>query len=505
MDNPGTNSDDEFFRSIGTFTFSDKKVLTSPTITSFEINEPKSQKKPSNCCIWAVLIIYLALLTAGVGLLTYEVYKLHKDKDNIKQGPPLTGQPDSHFANDTIQKETFFGTNSQRGEDNWITRLNEEIQIIKLNNQHLYWKIANVTGQLENNEIRGPPGLPGAKGDRGIPGIKGDQGSKGDRGEKGDTGLRGSKGEPGTNGFGLPGQKGEAGIKGTRGAPGVQGEKGEPGAMGPKGLNGEQGFPGLTGPVGEKGAKGDFGSAGPKGEPGLKGDMGEKGLRGNPGPQGEAGGKGAMGPTGPAGNPGQKGEQGARGLPGLNGIHGLPGDKGDPGNRGLPGPPGLQGAKGEKGAASNLPGVPGPKGDRGQKGSKGDPGIPGSKGAKGDAGTKGSQGIQGLKGEKGDPESQAHPVRLIGGTRRGRIEIQHNGIWGTICNDEWDEKDGIVICRMLGFRNVVETFTAPAGSGQIWLDDVHCTGNENTIVSCPKRIWGQHNCGHDEDAGVQCS
>nr|XP_060631504.1 macrophage receptor MARCO isoform X1 [Anolis sagrei ordinatus]XP_060631511.1 macrophage receptor MARCO isoform X1 [Anolis sagrei ordinatus] len=502
MDNPGTNSDDEFFRNIGTLTFSDKKMLTSPIITSFEINEPKSQKKASNCCIWATLIIYLALLTAGVGLLTYEVYKLHKDIDNIKKGPPLTGKPDSHFANDTLQKETVFGTNSQRGEDNWIRSLKEEIQIIKLNNQHVNWKIANVTDRLDNNEIRGPPGFPGAKGDRGVSGIKGDQGSKGDRGEKGDTGFRGSKGEPGTNGFGLPGHKGE---RGTRGDPGVQGEKGETGTMGPKGLKGDKGFPGLAGNEGPKGAKGDFGPAGPKGEPGLKGDMGAKGLRGDPGPRGEAGGKGAVGPTGPAGYPGQKGVQGERGLQGLNGLQGFPGVKGEPGIRGPPGPPGLQGAKGEKGAASNLRGLPGPKGDSGLKGSKGDPGVPGSKGAKGDAGTKGAQGIQGLKGEKGTSESQDHPVRLIGGVRRGRIEIQHNGVWGTICNDDWDAKDGIVICRMLGFQNVVEVFTASPGSGQIWLDDVHCTGKENTIVSCPKRIWGQHNCGHNEDAGVECS
>ncbi|XP_042302094.1 macrophage receptor MARCO [Sceloporus undulatus] len=503
MNSSGTYRDDEVFKSSGTLTFSDKMMFTSPTITSFEINEPKRHKKTSSCCIWTVLIMYLTVLTTGLGLLTYEVYKLRKDLDNMKEGPPLKGKLKSHFANDTVQKENIFGTNSQRREENWIRSLKEEIQIIKLSNQHLHWKMANVTDQLESNNIRGLPGLPGSKGERGIPGMKGDQGNKGDRGEKGDTGLRGNKGEPGSSGIGLPGPKGEPGIPGARGSPGIQGEKGEAGIMGPKGSKG------LTGPEGERGAKGALGPAGPKGESGLKGDMGEKGLQGFRGPQGQAGEKGAIGPRGPVGDPGQKGEQGEQGLQGLKGLQGFPGhpgEKGVPGNMGPPGQPGLQGAKGEKGAASNLPGVPGQKGDQGEKGSKGDPGIPGVKGIKGNSGTKGSQGIQGPKGEKGAPAKGFHPLlRLIGGYYRGRIEIQHNGEWGTICDDDWDINDGAVICRMLGFQSAVNTFTAAAGSGKIWLDNVRCTGNEDTIFSCNKQEWGEHNCGHSEDAGVECA
>lgn len=36
----------------------------------------------------------------------------------------------------------------------------------------------------------------------------------------------------------------------------------------------------------------------------------------------------------------------------------------------------------------------------------------------------------------------------------------HNSEWGTICNDNWDTADGRVICRMLGFSDVVSAFTA---------------------------------------------
>ena len=42
------------------------------------------------------------------------------------------------------------------------------------------------------------------------------------------------------------------------------------------------------------------------------------------------------------------------------------------------------------------------------------------------------------------------------------------------------------------------------GSGPIFLDDVHCGGLESRLIECPANRIGDHNCGHFEDAGVQC-
>ena len=89
------------------------------------------------------------------------------------------------------------------------------------------------------------------------------------------------------------------------------------------------------------------------------------------------------------------------------------------------------------------------------------------------------------------------------------MEIFHNSIWGTVCDNGWDINDARVVCRQLGFPNVD---SAPhsahfgAGSGKVWLDDVNCLGNEASIENCLQpNAWGSHNCRHSKDASIICS
>uniref|UniRef100_A0A8C6TYT8 SRCR domain-containing protein n=1 Tax=Neogobius melanostomus TaxID=47308 RepID=A0A8C6TYT8_9GOBI len=104
---------------------------------------------------------------------------------------------------------------------------------------------------------------------------------------------------------------------------------------------------------------------------------------------------------------------------------------------------------------------------------------------------------------------EENSVRLSGSNSRcsGRVEVFHSGQWGTVCDDSWDTKDAEVVCRQVGCGRAV---SAPQsahfgqGSGQIWLDNVNCSGSETYLIGCAHNGLGTHNCGHAEDAGVVC-
>ncbi|KAL0148675.1 hypothetical protein M9458_056002, partial [Cirrhinus mrigala] len=102
------------------------------------------------------------------------------------------------------------------------------------------------------------------------------------------------------------------------------------------------------------------------------------------------------------------------------------------------------------------------------------------------------------------------PLRLSGGEGRcsGRLEVYHNAVWGSVCDDQWDISDAQVVCRQLGCGAALRAdgnSVFGAGEGVVWLNRVECRGNEIHLWDCPLSLNNHTDCSHKEHAGLTCA
>ncbi|XP_052086629.1 scavenger receptor cysteine-rich domain superfamily protein-like [Mytilus californianus] len=103
----------------------------------------------------------------------------------------------------------------------------------------------------------------------------------------------------------------------------------------------------------------------------------------------------------------------------------------------------------------------------------------------------------------------ATPVRLLGGRGpfEGTVELYHLGKWGEVCDTNFDVKDAEVICRMLGYTAGIPRLlnSTDSGTGLVWIDNLHCNGDETDVALCKSDGFGSMTCSHKRKAAIYCA
>lgn len=93
---------------------------------------------------------------------------------------------------------------------------------------------------------------------------------------------------------------------------------------------------------------------------------------------------------------------------------------------------------------------------------------------------------------------------------KGRLEIKHKGVWGSICNDFWSRENAEVACRQMMLGPPILVIYTRSQSfeelniSKIWMDDVSCKGTEERLTDCNSRKLGETDCKHSEDVHIEC-
>ena len=99
-------------------------------------------------------------------------------------------------------------------------------------------------------------------------------------------------------------------------------------------------------------------------------------------------------------------------------------------------------------------------------------------------------------------------MRLVGSStyKEGRVEVYYKGVWGTVCNNKWNDLYAGLVCTQLGFGSSGNLAYFGPGIGKIYLDNVICSVNDTILANCGHYGIGiTVNCDHSKDVGVMCN
>ncbi|XP_013880592.1 scavenger receptor cysteine-rich type 1 protein M160, partial [Austrofundulus limnaeus] len=113
-----------------------------------------------------------------------------------------------------------------------------------------------------------------------------------------------------------------------------------------------------------------------------------------------------------------------------------------------------------------------------------------------------------IKTEK-EPFSQSHySVRLVSGSNlcSGRLEVNLNQSWSSVCQADFDQQDAEVVCRELdcGPPSVLQGALYGEPEAPTWSREFQCEGTESALLDC-RAGSGRSSCSPGQAVGLTCS
>ena len=72
---------------------------------------------------------------------------------------------------------------------------------------------------------------------------------------------------------------------------------------------------------------------------------------------------------------------------------------------------------------------------------------------------------------------------MVGGNdNSGRLEVYHEGQWGSVCSDQFGYQEATVACRMMGYSSAKQAFTNEYEASS--LSQFKCDGKESHLSDC---------------------
>lgn len=99
-------------------------------------------------------------------------------------------------------------------------------------------------------------------------------------------------------------------------------------------------------------------------------------------------------------------------------------------------------------------------------------------------------------------------VGLVDGSlpSEGRVEVLINSRWGTIKDENQDNREANVVCSQLGYASGGIAYSGSyfgEGEGPVLLNNFKCAGTESSLFRCSHSEIFLDSC-HSQDAGVVC-